>query len=322
MVGSPRKKRRSTSRPVFWVVVALGALMLGLAVWLLWPIEEISMWKLIPSEAFLVASFDLSSDNPGVSELLGRAKEVAIEFAPTWKGLFLRGAFPFLLPKRLTLSLSYTRDVPPRFLVIADVGRKARVIKLLAKASRPPLAYSTLGGSMLFADDPSFVEEAFDRYASSAFSRWTKIMDGLVRRSEQRDGFFLVDNRNGVLSELVRRLERRFEFAAFPSVDAVTVITGYIDLRRKDVGSGSVSFFYKDRENVEKLSSDVKFIYGAVRRKLKAYDMDLRGKVRTEPGAVRLDFELRGIAGAAAGLFSPRGGKFGGRTAAHRMSSS
>ncbi|HIE05087.1 MAG TPA: hypothetical protein EYP61_10045 [Candidatus Latescibacteria bacterium] len=271
--------RKLASRPWFWVALAL----LGLVVWLfIWPVEEVRTWRLVPSEAFLVASFDLS--DPGASE-------VATRFL-TARGL-PKLAVPLLMPGRLTFSYG-----PDSKLLIADMGRKVRLARLLLGLSRWP--HRALGGSILLAERRSYLDEAVGQYRSRS-SRWMRT-EVIVRGFEGRDGFFVVDNREGHLSGFVRRMEERFEFSAFPSVDDVTMIVGYIELEG-GMGRGRVSFFCRDGK-VEGLKSDVRYIYGMARRKLRAYGLELRGRVGTEPGVVGLEFELEGVPEAVARVLS------------------
>lgn len=279
--------------PKFWIIVGLGVLFLALAVWLfVWPIEHVPLWRLVPSEAFFMASFDLSSQ--GMSGIIGKLEEAIVGLVPSWKGFFLKVSFPFLLPNRITMSHRPNA-------IIVEMGRRIRAVKPLIGLSGFPLAYRTFGGSILLARSSSLLEEVA---GSRGPSRWTR-MGGSFGRLEGRDCFFVVDNGDGALSEFVRSMEERYEFAAFPSVDAVSVVAGYVDFEGEDFGRGRISFFCKDG-NSDRLRSDVRFIYGAIRRKLRPYGVGLKGRVETEPGAVSLDFKVEGVADAVVRVLSSR----------------
>jgi hypothetical protein len=112
-----------------------------------------------------------------------------------------------------------------------------------------------------------------------------------LRHSEQDMLTMFVDNGEGRITELADAMQERFSFAAFPSADAVEWIGGEIRLHPEKL-NGTVRFSCPDAQRIGEVRSDVRYFYGAVRRKLRASDLDLQGDVEVEQAGVLFRFQI------------------------------
>jgi hypothetical protein len=76
-------------------------------------------------------------------------------------------------------------------------------------------------------------------------------------------------------------------------MDTVEMIYGQMNLTPDEV-LGSVSFLCNDASRLREVYSDVKYIYGAVRRVLRPLNIDMEGDIRIVESDVHFDFRVPG----------------------------
>ena len=103
----------------------------------------------------------------------------------------------------------------------------------------------------------------------------------LVRSLGGRDAALYVDNTRGGMTALVERVSGNYSFAAFPSMQAVSSIEGRAAFGPDEL-EGSLVFRCRKAAGTGEVASDVKFLYGAMRRVANAAGMNMRGKVQTD----------------------------------------
>ena len=182
-----------------------------------------------------------------------------------------------------------------------------RVVKIVEE--RSPSAYSIIANNIVIGTTLSSVQASYRRYNEDAsVDPYCKYISGiLLQASAQKDGFLYVDNNDGKLSRVIQKVEEEYAFAAFPSVDSVTTIDGYIGLLPEAV-NGTLQFYCKDNDRLDDVRSDVKFIYGAMRRKFRASDINLKGDIQTEDNSIKYSFQIPDIMEIIHGKFILSGG--------------
>ncbi len=97
----------------------------------------------------------------------------------------------------------------------------------------------------------------------------------------------MVDNSEGKLSAIIKSYEDKYAFAAFPSIDHLTSIDGNFNLLDEEMDS-SITFYCSSPDRLMDVRSDDKFIYGAIRRNLKASVINMKGQVQVEEDTLKL----------------------------------
>jgi hypothetical protein len=108
------------------------------------------------------------------------------------------------------------------------------------------------------------------------------------------DAILLFQNFRGDLTSLVRMVEDRFAFAAIPSIDAMPFIASELTVEGS-AANASIVFDFDDESRKAEVFSDVRFLYGTLRRAAKATELDLRGEIVDEPGRYALRFTIEGL---------------------------
>jgi hypothetical protein len=109
------------------------------------------------------------------------------------------------------------------------------------------------------------------------------------------------------MTALIVEASEKFSFAAFPSIDAVSSIEGRVELHPEEIG-GSAVFHCRRSGRLEEVKSDVKFLYGALRRIARAADLNMQGDVIIEGNSVRFEFRIPEYIGALFAPTTPEGG--------------
>jgi hypothetical protein len=245
------------------------------------------------------------------------------------------------MPESLVVALAADADTgDSHILIFVSMGKLVRVLKVfgapLNKAlfeKRPavewrrcrrfraeagsdpgeismgPSAYAIVGNTVVIGNSLRAVKESFDGYRGGRTLDATGLyLNGLLLQSlEGRDAVLHVDNRGGGMTALITEASEKFSFAAFPSIDAVTSIEGRVELQPGAIGCSAV-FSCGNQGRLEEVKSDVKFLYGALRRIARAADLDMRGDVVAEGKSVRLEFEMPEYMGALFAPLTPEGG--------------
>ena len=104
----------------------------------------------------------------------------------------------------------------------------------------------------------------------------------------------VIDNSSDAFTRLVRYAESEVVFAAIPSADAIPWIYGTLTIDGPDA-TGEVVFECSDLDRIDDVFSDIRFIYGTVRRMLHSSDVVMRGKVQKSASNVVFRYTITDI---------------------------
>ena len=307
-------------------LAALAVLFIvGFSIWLFRPLKEVPSWKLMPAGTFSFFTFSLDQADPGVSTLLeGAQAKLITEETGGMKARLFKKAFPSFIPTRLVGLVSYDEvRGEPQILVILSMWKVIRLLKLATgpfdralfegaeslkvrvdrhifrsrrngEDGMRPTAYTIVGNNLLLGSSLSLLKDSFRAYTHTLRrDAEEEYLSGLLlQASSRRGGSLCVDNTQGHLSKIFKAVEEKYSFAAFPSVDAVSTIMGDVHVFPEEL-NGSLTFYCDSDEKLADVRSDVKFIYGAMRRKLRASDLDMKGIISVQGNSVKFDFQIQ-----------------------------
>jgi hypothetical protein len=321
----PPEKRTEILKKAVWIAAALFVLVFIVRIVVLRQVEEIPPWKLFPEQAFSFFSIQLDSDSRALSDLKEQIKKEAL--GPD-TGMFKKAIFRLLfssaLPKQI-IGVATMEDETgePEFIFIVRMGRIVRFIKAFSgifdrvlfeglpyeevntksgivykktlgkKEQIRPSAYTILGNSIIAATSAPALESCIGNFTDEKEKTPGGVDLGTIflRSSVKEDVFFFADNNSEDLTKIFNAIQDKYSFAAFPTIDAVSMILGYVGLLPGQV-QGTILFYCSDSAQIRSVKSDVKFIYGAMRRKLKPSDIELKGDVLIEGKTVVFTFHV------------------------------
>jgi hypothetical protein len=298
-------------------------LLVCFVIWILVPIQEIFPWEMLPPNAFSFFSLHTGGNSQftqGVKQKIAES-ELGI-LKKTAARLFL----PLFLPKRIvgiaTLGMG---SEEPEIIIIVSMRKTIRLMKTLdgvfdrllfqsvpfkvqtesghsiksfAAAPNPlPLsAYSVMKNNIVLGSSLSTVMDSIRAYGDGASKDPSRgrLMPLLLQGSVQQDGFIFADNTAGAMSRIIQSLEEKYAYAAFPSIPSVSMIAGYISFLPEKM-SGRILLYCNNSADIGDVRSDVKFIYGALRRKLKASGVEIKGDITVEGSSVEFLFQIPDI---------------------------
>jgi hypothetical protein len=283
--------------------------------------------ELLPETTFSFFSFSLNINDPFLTEVMTMAKKQFVDTdSSKIKKRLVNRAISSALPRQVVgvVILEDGTD-EPELLFIASMGKIVRLAKLFDRffdralfpgekvekvragghtfkstvkttEEMSPSAYSIIANNIVIGTTLSSVQASYKRYnENESVDPYYKYLSGvLLQASAQKDIFLYVDNNYRKLSRVIQKVEEEYAFAAFPSVDSVTTIDGYIGLLPESV-EGTILFYCKDTDRIDDVHSDVKFIYGAMRRKFRASDIELQGDVQIGKNNVKFSFKIPDI---------------------------
>jgi hypothetical protein len=268
----------------------------------------------------------MDRSDPAVQAVVSALKA---RLAGPGSGFVARTFVPFLLPAALPKSVAVVLASDritgeTAILELADVDRLSRLMRLFGgmadglllrggpvakeradgrrfayRADKSggfsPSAYVVIDNTLVMGTGIDALKQCTDGYRS-ADARDGPV-SGLASRMAQslgeRDAMLYVDNSGGGMSRMVGAASEKYSFAAFPSIDAVSSISARIKLL-PDTMTGSASFACSRPDMIESVLSDVKFLYGAVKRVARASGVNMSGEVSVDGSAVLFNFEIPG----------------------------
>ncbi len=337
----PPEKRTEILQKAVWIAAALFVLVFIVRITVLRPPEEIPPRQLFTSQSFSFFSIQLDSDSPGISDLKEQIKREAMgPETGVFKRILFRLMFSSALPKQV-ISVATMSDETgePDFIFILRMGRIIRFIKAFSTVfdrvifedsprekvktesgivykralgnteEMRPSAYTILGNSIIAATSASALESCIGNSADEKRETPDRVDLGtlFLSSSIEEDAFFFADNNSGDLTDIFGAIQEKYAFAAFPTIDAVSMIVGYARLLPGQI-QGTIMFYCSDSAQIRSVKSDVKFIYGAMRRKLKPSDVELKGDVLIEGKAVVFTFDVPNYTEALMKKFTPEEG--------------
>jgi hypothetical protein len=302
-----------------WILLGIAAfivlLIIVCAAFLFLPVRRVSPAELLPSGSFAFCSYRIDRADPAVAAMIGAMKERLVGKGSGFKraivGLFL----PVALPHSVVVAISSRAAAPePEILIFADVGSLSRLLGLFGGSvdgalfqgapvavtrvkggrisSRSDVqggfhlsAWSIVGGTLILGSSLDAVKECL----SAPGGTGGDIPSRLGKALDTRDIVLYFDNASGGMSRLVTAASEKYAFAAFPSVDSVTTVSGAITLM-PEKADGSVAFTAASK--LEDVQSDVKFLYGALRRVAHASGVAMSGNISTQGNQILFTFEV------------------------------
>jgi hypothetical protein len=306
-----------------WGIVAIVLVAAAVCFCLFFSTKEIPMWDLVPDSAFAFMYVNINEDDRGTAALLDSVEEWMLQNEPgRLKRFMIKRVLSSFLPERLVAIAVAGSEAKPEALLIVRMGSVIRLAKLFpgqidralfegqdfneekirghhvkyAETTHNRMglsAYTIIGKSIVIGSSYAVLQDALISYPASSIDE-TKpqhLTPLFLRGSDQHTIFMFADNGARDLSKIVSFIEEKYAFAPFPSMDAVEMVYGYISISEEQV-SGQIIFLSNDAGRIREVRSDVKYIYGAMRRKLKASSVELEGDVQTQGSRVQFDFRV------------------------------
>ena len=310
------------------IVSFVVAFLLGLSIWSFRPMIEIPPSVLLPATTFSFFYLNLDSKNSGITELLDNAKNEILnsEIGRVKKSL-VKLAFSASIPNQLAGFMTLGEGAQePELVFIISMGKIIRLVKLFGRPFDRAVfqglpvekeregrhsfkhvqidpegtgasAYSIIGNNIVIGTSLLSVKDCLNTFKENVLvdvePAYRYLSELLSQTSSEKDGFLYVDNSERDLSRIFKFVEQKYAFAAFPSVDEIVTITGDLHiLTETEAINGGIIFYCRGYENISEVRSDVKFLYGAMRRKFKPYDINLKGNIDIEGDTVIFNFYI------------------------------
>ena len=310
----------------FWIPVAVALIAVFVCIMLLVGEKQTPFRSLIPDSAFAIVTINLQEKGQGARPALdsieawmlqkehGRLKRFAIKIA-----------FSSFLPDQIIAVAAQGEDTAkPEILLIVRTGCIIRIAKLFhSQVARAFFSGKEYKEEKVQGDRVTYIETGDGRLGVRAYaivgnmliagSSYTMLENALASDSEKGAGetqtpnltpmllqgsdrytlFIFADNGARNLSRLEAFIEERYAFALFPTMDAVEMIYGQMNLTPGEV-LGSVAFLCNDAARLREVYSDVKYIYGAMRRVLRPSNIDMEAEIQIVESSVQFDFRVPG----------------------------
>lgn len=326
-----RKQNKKIPLILKALLLFTGAILLAgilFSIWFFFPIKDVQPYSLLPPDTAAYFTINFDSKRPGIIALKSRAKEFLLQsnissFQKTLAGF----AFSSFFPGQVSGIIAVDKDSnTPQIAGFAGFDNEVKLIKLFsgfidkvlfrgmpvikqkeqghsyktiqntgesAQQQLPITAYTFISNTICLGTDTALVKNIVRSYKQgySAFPG-LKAMAGIIADDkEEKDGYFFMDNSHGHLSGMISLVEEKFTFAAFPSIDSIEQIVGYLWLSEEEL-SGTARFVCNDTGALEDVRGDVKFFYQALRRLLKPWNLSLKGEITIDHTMVVFHFTI------------------------------
>jgi len=307
----------------FWAFVGYALIIVVICLCLFVSVQERPIWSLIPDSAFAFISINIDEDSRGTASLLDSVESWMLRGETSRvKGFMIKRAFSSFLPERIIVIAATGKEAKPENLLIVRMKGVIRLVKLFpGQIDRAFFKGQDFKEEMIRGHRVKYIEAANNRMGLGAYtiigktlvagSSFTILQDALtsyphtnnehkdsqhltplfLRGTDQHNFILFADNGARDLSKIVGYIEEKYAFAPFPSMDAVEMVYGNISLSEDKV-SGQITFLSNDIGRLREVRSDVKYIYGAMRRILKPLNITLEGDVQTEGSRVLFEFRV------------------------------
>ena len=307
----------------FWGFVAIALVVTAVCFCLFLYTNDIPTWSLVPDSAFAFMSVNINEDDRGTAALLDSVEEWMLQNeSGRLKRFIIKRALSSFLPERIVAIAVAGSEAKPEALLIVRMGSVIRLAKLIpgqidrafferqdfkeekirghhvkyAETAHNRMglsAYTIIGKSLVAGSSSAVLQDALTGYPSrdTDETRPQHLTPLFLRGSDQQTLFMFADNGARDLSKIVSYIEEKYAFAPFPSMDAVEMVYGNISISEEQV-SVQITFLSNDAGRLREVRSDVKYIYGAMRRKLKPSNIELEGDVQTQGSRVQFEFRV------------------------------
>lgn len=318
--------RKPVKRAVLAVLGAILIILIGSGFWLSLPTERIPVASLLPSSPFAYLTVKLDRKDPAIA---GIAESLKGRLGAK-SGFIKRQAINLLLPAALPPSVSIAVSSDARsdvssLVVFADMGRLSKPLRLFGSSvagrllrgkgpiireiidgqvvwSRSPgkgpvslSAYAIIGGTIVLGTSRNALLDVCARYSSKNAPDERRASWGaaLTKATAMAGAYFYAENKGGDLTRLVNGTSAKYSFAAFPSIDAVSAISGSCAILESAV-NGQLVIRSSSVDQGEAIRSDIQFIYGAVKRVARSAGFKMQGEAVVNDGGVVFSFSLPG----------------------------
>jgi hypothetical protein len=307
----------------FWAFVGYALIIVVICLCLFVSIQEMPIWSLVPNSAFAFISINISEDSGGTASLLNSLESWLLQGETSRvKRFMIKRAFSSFLPERIIVIAATGTEAKPESLVIVKMTGFVRLVKVFprqvdrvffegkniqeemirghrvkyieAMNGRVGLgAYTIIGKTLVVGSSYSVLHGALTSYPQTNHThRDSQHLTPLFLRGTELHSFVMfVDNGAQELSKVVSYIEQKYAFAPFPNIDAVEMVYGNIFLAADEV-SGHITFISNDIDRLREVHSDVKYIYGVMRRIFRPLNITLEGEIQTEGSHVQFEFRV------------------------------
>ncbi len=330
--------------PWRWILLgAAGLVLLALVafvVWLALPARGTPLVELLPEKPFAYLSFTVDRSDPAVGEIVARTRE-RLGGPPhgVVRRALVNALLPAALPDSFTAVLSLdAKTGTPQVVLCAGMGRMARLLRLFSRpvdrallrggalarvrvnghrfivrrgnsAGLRPSAYTFVGTTLVAGTSLEAVRESYDDCRTGGpRAAGADLAARLSRSLQGRDIVLYVDNRDGGMTRLVAGVSEKVSFAAFPTIDAVSTIDATISLLPERM-HGTAVFSLTAPAKPDGVLSDVKFLFGALKRMARASGMRMGGEVTTRGNEVVFNFEIKDYLAGLSASSTQKGGE-------------
>jgi len=310
----------------FWIPVAAALIAVFVCIMLLVGGKAVPARSLVPDSAFAFVTVNLHEKGQGVRPALDSMEAWMLQKEHgRLKRFAIKRAFSSFLPEQIIAVAAPGEDqTKPEILLIVRMGCVIRLAKLFhgqvarvffsgkdyeeekiqgdrvtyieTRDGRMGVrAYAIIGNTLIAGSSYTVLEDALtsDSVKSTGETQPPNLIPMLLRSSDRHTLFIFADNRVRNLSRLEVYIEERYAFALFPTMDAVEIIYGQMSLIPGEA-LGSAAFLCNDVGRLREVYSDVKYIYGVMRRVLRPSNIDMEGEIRILESRVQFDFRVPG----------------------------
>ncbi len=310
----------------FWIPVAIALIAVFVCIMFLAGGKQIPARNLVPDSAFAFVTINLQEKGQGACSLLDSMEAWMLQKEHSrLKRFVVNRAFSSVLPEQVIAIAAAGKDqAKPEILLIVKTGCVIRLAKLFHRQAARAFfsgkeykeekvqgdrvtyietgdgrmgvrAYAILGNTFIAGSSYNVIENALTSGSMKGTEQTQppNLTTMLLQGSEGYTLFIFADNGARNLSRLETFIEERYAFALFPTMDAVEMIYGQMNLTQDEV-LGSVSFLCNDAGRLREVYSDVKYIYGAARRVLRPSNIDMEGEIQIVESSVHFDFRVPG----------------------------
>jgi len=323
----------------FWIPVAAALVAVLVCIILLVGGKQIPDRSLVPDSAFAFVTVNLQEKGQGARPLLDSMEAWMLQKERSrLKRFAIKRVVSSFLPEQVIAIAATGKDnAKPEILLIVKTGCVIRLAKLFhSQAARVFFygnrhkeekvqgyrvtyietgdgrmgvrAYTIIGNTLIAGSSYNVLEDALtsDSIKDTEQTQPPNLTTMLLQGSDRYTLFIFAENGARNLSRIETFIEERYAFALFPTMDAVEMIYGQMNLT-PDEGLGSVSFLCNDAGRLREVYSDVKYIYGALRRVLRPSNIDMEGEIGIVESRVRFDFRVPGYIEAMLGYLDEEG---------------
>lgn len=306
-----------------WIPVGIILFINSFFIWFLIPVRDVEIVRYFPEIASGVVVINVNRENSAVNAIIA---EIGTQLQDSVKDGIRRRLItmllPELIPRRIVAAYVQKPDsIKPEYILFVSMGRITKLLRVLSSpldnalflgeeyktvrvglrkltylgsgsgsSELMPSAKMVVGNNLVLSNNyKRIIDMVSNKKRVRRVLPWwgetlTRLEDG-----PRPDILLTLNNSDRGLSRLMEKVESDFAFAAFPSIDTVELIKGVL-LMEMDKINGTLFFMCKDKEKMPAVISDVRFLYGAMRRIVKTFEIAMKGEIEEEGERVKWQF--------------------------------